>query len=261
MNTKRLFCLILTAALSGHTLAAGAPAAAKADAKLAQSGAGFDDYFDARMKVAQKAMSEKRYASVREVVQELEKALTRVDPAYDEKSQWAYVLDFKRFVLYEMGEQEAAVATCRQSVDVLGSNDWPYLAEFNVVRAARRACHNMLAYEQSAVATSVAQHEEAIAQIEQCFKTVSPIEDASVLDNFYETRATVYLKANTVTKNKYQQQLFDTLVRADARQLALDEDPQFAKIMKTPAYLNFKKEFKKDRKNASRNTSDNEEST
>ncbi|MCE3605133.1 hypothetical protein LXA47_16140 [Massilia sp. P8910] len=261
MNLKRLLSLILIAALAGPTLAAAASATATTGAKATQSGADFDAWFDARMKVAQKAMSEKRYAQVREVVQELEKALLRVDPAYDEKSQWAYVLDFKRFVLYEMGDQEAAVASCRQSVDVLGANDWPYLAEFNVVRAARRACHNMLAYEQSAVATTVAQHEAAIAQIELCFKTVAPIEDVSVLDNFYETRATVYLKANTVTKNKYQQQLFDTLVRADARQLALDEDPQFAGIMKSPAYLNFKKEYKKDRKHSSRNTSDNEEST
>ncbi|MDQ1920199.1 hypothetical protein [Massilia pseudoviolaceinigra] len=258
MNTKRFLSLIFLAALASPALAAGAPAAATPDAKAE---ADFDAYFDTRMKAAQKAMSEKRYASVREQVLELEKALKRVDPDYGEKSQWAYVLDFKRFALYEMGEQEAAVASCRQTVKVLAPNDWPYLAEFNVVRAARRACHNMLAYEQSAVATTVAQHEEAIAQIEQCFATVSPIEDASVLDNFYETRATVYLKANTVTKNKYQEQLFDTLVRADARKLALDEDPQFASIMKTPAYLNFKKEFKNDRKNGSRKTTDNQEST
>ncbi|NHZ62384.1 hypothetical protein [Massilia genomosp. 1] len=235
MNANRLLSLILTVTLTGPALAAG-------DDK-------FDDYFDTQMKAAQKAMSEKRYASVKEKVLELEKALTKVDPAYGEKSQWAYVLDFKRFSLYEMGEQEAAVESCRRTVKVLASNDWPYLAEFNVVRAARRACHNMLAYEQSAVATTLAQHEEAIAQIEQCFETVSPIEDDSVLDNFYETRATVYLKANALSKNKYQPQLFDTLARADLRKLALDEDPEFAKIMKTPAYLSFRKDFKLPKKN------------
>lgn len=221
-------------------------AAAKPPAKpAAKAGGAFDERYDSQMKAAQKAMSEKRYVAVKELVTELEKDLLREDPNYGDKVRWAYVFDFKRFALYEMGEQEAALASCRQAVTALASNDWPYLSEYNAVRAARRACHNMLAYEQSAVATTVAQHEAAIEQIEECFDTISPIEDASALDNFYETRATVYLKANKVTKNKYQPQLFDTLLRADARKLALDEDPEFSKIMKTPAYLDFKKNAKK----------------
>lgn len=213
--------------------------------KLKQQELSFDQRYNSQMKSAQKAMTAKRYDIVKDLIIRLEADLGRQDPAFNEKSQWAYVYDFKRFALYELGDKNAAVSTCNQAIKVLSGSDWAYLSEDNVVRATLRACHNMLASELQEKAKSLKDIEAAIKHIESCFDTVSPIEDASVLDDFFQTRITIYLKAQSITNNKsnsvFQEKLFETLIAADTRKVELDENAELNKIRSSTAYLNFKK--------------------
>ena len=201
----------------------------------------FEDRAHLQMKAAQKAMTEQRYEVVRDLMTALETEFKGHDPNFSEKAQWAHVFDFKRFALFELGNKAGAISTCNQAIEVLSGNDWAYLEEYNVVRATLRACHNMLAWETQIGATTAKEIEVAIEHIDTCFDTISPIEAKSVLDAFYNTRAQVYLKANRILGNKYQTELFETLIAASARKVDLSDDANLKKVMQTQAYLNFKK--------------------
>lgn len=226
--------------------ASGAPARTTAPEKKT-SDTSFGAYYDKQMKAAQQAISDKRYATARDILAGLEAALVKQDPNYGEKPRWAYVLDFKRFVLFELDNKTGAVATCEKTVRVLADNDWAYLEEYNVVRAARRACHNLLAWEKQDKARTVKEVEQAIEQIDACFETISPIEDEAALDTFFPTRIRVFMTANRLAGDKYQKALFETLAEAESRNLPLnEEDDDVKKVLSSPAYRSFKKTLPKD---------------
>lgn len=209
----------------------------------------FDDKFHEQMKLAQRAMSAKRYQDVLNLFAPLEKEMTRTDPKHRLISEWAWVLDFKRFARYEIEGVSGALATCRQTMQVLeGAGDWAYLSEHNIVRAARRACRNLLASDTIENTTNMQGIEKAVEQIDACFEDISPIEDVAQLDPFYVTRARIYLKAHQAT-GKYEEALFKTLATAELRNVDLSEDEDLKKlglqkVLRSPAYIAYRKKNK-----------------
>lgn len=199
--------------------------------------------FDAAMVNAQRAMTEGRHADVLALVQPLEAQLLKEDPGHGDKVKWAWVFEFKRFSLYELGRVPEALQTCTLATERLAGNDWPYLKEFNVVRGTRRACHNMLAWHGQERARSLAELAGAIQHIDACFHTVSPIEDEDVLDAFHETRLRVYLKAAAWDARAYTAALHQALFDAEQREIELPADlPGLAAWRRSPDYQKFRKQ-------------------
>jgi hypothetical protein len=98
--------------------------------------------------------------------------------------------------LYEAGKKEESLALCKKTIDTLSEITlWDYLEEFNPVRAALRAAHNNLAYRCYETATDLKRVEEGLKHIKMTMKTVAPIEDKRVLNQFYETQALLLHKA------------------------------------------------------------------
>ncbi len=199
--------------------------------------------FHTAMVSAQRAMTEGRHADVLALVQPLEAQLLKEDPGYGDKVKWAWVFEFKRFALYELGRVPEALQTCTLATKRLAANDWPYLKEFNVVRATRRACHNMLAWHGQEQARSLAELAGAIEHIDACFDTVSPIEDEEVLDAFHETRLRVYLKAAAWDARAHTKALHQALFDAEQREIKLPADlPGLAALRRSPDYQKFRKQ-------------------
>lgn len=199
--------------------------------------------FHASMVNAQRAMTEGRHADVLALVQPLEAQLLKEDAGYTEKVKWAWLFEFKRFALYELGRVPEALQTCTLATQRLAGNDWPYLTDFNVVRATRRACHNMLAWHGQERARSLAELAGAIEHIDACFDTVSPIEDDDVLDNFHETRLRVYLKAAAWDARAHTPALHQALFDAEQREVKLPADlPGLAALQRSPGYQTFRKQ-------------------
>lgn len=65
------------------------------------------------------------------------------------------------------------------------------------------------------------------------------------MDNFFDTRLLIYLKADRLTNNKsnslYQEKIFETLMAADAHHVKLDGIAELNKIRSSASYINFKK--------------------
>ncbi|MBB2487618.1 hypothetical protein H5407_20475 [Mitsuaria sp. WAJ17] len=199
--------------------------------------------FHSQMVAAQQAMSAQDYPRVMQLVQGLEADLKRRDPGFAEKEEWAWVLDFKRFTLYETGRIPEALASCRLAVQkLIGSADWAYLESYNIVRSTRRACHNMLAHEGMEKARSLAELQEAIEHIDAVFDIGSPIEDEGVHDAFFETRLRVYLKAAAWDPKGYREPLLQALSEAQRREVALPEDwPELDTLRRSADYQRYRK--------------------
>jgi len=121
------------------------------------------------------------------------------------------------------------------------SADGPATKDGNVVRGTVRACHNMLAWDRQAAARNEGEMAEAIRHINACFAAVGASEPPSVVDDFYETRATVFIKANRLGNDAYRRQLFETLSEAQARKVDLSASPEIARAMKSREYLDYRK--------------------
>ena len=150
--------------------------------------------FDELMKEITLLVQNKEFTPAIDLLAQAEKLLT--DAQCTEIRLWAYVWDHQRYVLYEAGKKEEPMTLCKKIIDDLNKITlWDYLEEFNSVRAALRAAHNNLAYHCYETATDLKGVEEGLKHIKVTMKTVAPIEDKSVLDQFYETQALLLHKA------------------------------------------------------------------
>ena len=152
--------------------------------------------FDKQMREATLLIQDKRFTPAIDVVAAAEKQLA--DAQCSEMRLWAYVWDYKRYVLFEAGLKEESYACCRNTINELSKITlWPYLEEFNPIRAALRAAHNNLAYLCYETATDLKDIREGLNHIKITMKTVSPIEEKETLNLFYETHALLLHKAAT----------------------------------------------------------------
>ena len=150
--------------------------------------------FDELMKEITLLVQSKEYTPAIDLLARTEKLLT--DAQSSEIRLWAYVWDHQRYVWYEAGKKEESLALCKKIItDLSKITLWDYLEEFNPVRAALRAAHNNLAYHCYETATDLKGVEEGLKHIKVTMKTVAPIEDKSVLFQFYETQALLLHKA------------------------------------------------------------------
>lgn len=150
--------------------------------------------FDELMKEITLLVQNKEYTPAIDLLARAEKLLT--DARVSEIRLWAYVWDHQRYVWYEAGKKEESLALCKKIISDLSKITlWDYLEEFNSVRAALRAAHNNLAYQCYETATDIKGIEEGLKHIKVTMKTVAPIEDKSVLFQFYETQALLLHKA------------------------------------------------------------------
>jgi len=107
---------------------------------------------------------------------------------------WANVLDHLRFLTWELGQFEDNQRLCRELLERLGSvTDWPYLEEHNILRAARRAAHNTLAWS-LAESGDQAELAQALVHARAALRR-APIEGEEVTHPFLETLARVLLRA------------------------------------------------------------------
>ncbi|MCF6405185.1 WGR domain-containing protein [Chitinophaga filiformis] len=150
--------------------------------------------FGNQMQEATLLVQDKNYVQAIDILSQAEKQLR--DAQCSETSLWAYVWDHQRYALYEAGRKEESLVLCRTTIAELSKITlWDYLEEFNPIRAALRNAHNNLAYHCYETATDLKGVEEGIKHIKTTIKTVSPIEDKSVLNVFYETQALLLHKA------------------------------------------------------------------
>ena len=150
--------------------------------------------FDRQMKEVTLLVEDKNYVQAIEILGQTEKLLR--DAQCPEMRLWAFVWDHQRYALYKAGRKEESLAVCRNTIAALSKITlWDYLEEFNPIRAALRAAHNNLAYHCYETATDLKGVEEGLKHIKITMKTVSPIEEKSVLNLFYETQALLLQKA------------------------------------------------------------------
>lgn len=243
-NTARL--LRLHQERMGAARAGTGSGVAPAPAQMAAQGSAAPSAqdFHSQMVAAQQAMSAQDYPRVMQLVQGLEADLKQRDPDFSEKEEWAWVLDFKRFALYETGRIPEALASCRLAVHKLvGSADWAYLESYNIVRATRRACHNMLAHEGMEKARSLAALQEALEHIEAVFDIGSPIEDEGVHDAFHETRLRIYLKAAAWDPKRFREPLMQALNEAEHREAPLPDDwPELDALRRSAEYQRYRQD-------------------
>ncbi|MBC9934867.1 WGR domain-containing protein [Chitinophaga qingshengii] len=152
------------------------------------------DDFNDRMREAGLLIDSHHYPQALETLEQAEKQLQ--DAQCTEMGLWAQVWDHQRYALYAAGNQEASREICRKIIAELGKLTlWDYLDEFTPVRAALRNAHNGLAYHCYETAQNLAQVKEGIQHIKTTMKTISPIEEKSALNPFYETQVLLWHKA------------------------------------------------------------------
>jgi hypothetical protein len=107
---------------------------------------------------------------------------------------WAHALDHLRFLTWELGQFEENARLCHEVLERLEQvNDWPYLEEHNILRAARRAAHNTLAWT-LAESGEEADLAQALAHARAALRH-APIENEDVTHPFLETLARALLRA------------------------------------------------------------------
>ncbi|MDH0895750.1 MULTISPECIES: hypothetical protein [unclassified Pseudomonas] len=148
--------------------------------------------FERRLEAAAQLGRNGDYRSAHDLAREAE-ALLR-EAGHGDHHLWAGVLDQLRFFTGELGEHEENQRLCREILEHLGGvRDWPYLERDNLIRAARRAAHNTLAWR---LADSPGADDLAQA-VEHARATLrfAPIEGEQAILPFYETAARVLLRA------------------------------------------------------------------
>jgi predicted DNA-binding WGR domain protein/tetratricopeptide (TPR) repeat protein len=167
--------------------------------------------FDAQMREATILLEIRKYEDAIDILARAEKMLA--DAGCSEMRLWAYVWDYQRFVWYEAGRKEEALALSARTVEKLGKVSlWPYLEAHNPIRHAIRSAHNSLAYRCYETATELKGVLEGINHMKVTMKTVAPIEDKHVLDQYLETQALLYYKAMGFDR-KYQKDFDRVMVK------------------------------------------------
>lgn len=162
-----------------------------------------------QMRQVSMLISCKDYKGVSDILANLEQLLTAAGST--ELRLWSYIWDYQRYVWYEAGRKEEALALCARTVERLSNVMlWDYLSEYNPIRHALRSAHNSLAYRCYETATDLKGVLEGLEHIKITMKTISPIEGKQVLNYFYETQALLYYKAMGFDA-KYQQE-FDKVI-------------------------------------------------
>jgi predicted DNA-binding WGR domain protein/tetratricopeptide (TPR) repeat protein len=152
------------------------------------------DDFDQRMREVTMLVENKDYAQALDILAQAEQQLK--DSQYSEMRLWAYVWDHQRYALYEAGKKEESFTVCHHILAEVGKITlWDYLEEHNSIRGALRSAHNSLAYHCYETATDLKGVKEGLEHIKITMKTVSPIEDKTVLNPYYETHARLLHKA------------------------------------------------------------------
>lgn len=142
-------------------------------------------------------ISENMYEEAFEKLLAIEKVLdeTKEKELLDYLVDWAYLYDYKRYVLAGMGQNDDALKICHEAIEKLGNvTDWAYLESFKPVRHTLRSSYKMLAWNIYEAAKTKEDTLKAVDLIDKCFETVSPIDDSPLVPH-YEVKALIYLKA------------------------------------------------------------------
>ncbi|WP_343747014.1 WGR domain-containing protein [Chitinophaga sp.] len=152
------------------------------------------DDFSHYMREASLLIESNNYLLALDLLSQAEKQLQ--DAQCTEMWLWSQVWDHQRYALYEAGQREASLDVCRKIIAELGKLSlWDYLEEYTPVRSALRNAHNSLAYRCYETAQDLQQVKEGLQHIKTTMKTISPIEDKSTLNPFYETQVLLWHKA------------------------------------------------------------------
>ena len=128
------------------------------------------------------------YANVQQAEQML------LDAGNDDRVLWAYVLDKKRYVSYELALWDINEATCREAVDRLEhENLWAYDSSDDAVRHTLRSCYYRLGTLRLNEELPLEEWRVDLDLIKKAFDLVGPAEDKSVLHPFHEGRAALLL--------------------------------------------------------------------
>ncbi|WP_157314844.1 tetratricopeptide repeat protein [Chitinibacter sp. GC72] len=149
-------------------------------------------HYEAYLGAAGQAIQDGNYAEALEFTLQA-RALLEV-AQHPDPHLWAFVLDHLRFITYELALFDENQRLCREILDRLANVlPWPYLEADNILRAARRAASNTLAWT-LADSDDPAEIELAVNYANAALEH-APIEDKSVTDPFLETAARVLLRA------------------------------------------------------------------
>jgi hypothetical protein len=192
--------------------------------------------FSKHMLEAQKLAGRKEHGEALAHVLEAEALLRRSkEPRIDDR---AYVYDFKRFNLWELGREEEARAVCREAIDDLGAqSDWPFLDWLKPVRHTLRASYKMLAVHAAETAQSAEEIEHAVDLIDRCFYSASPIDDAP-FEHHFESRALIYRRAAELDGATYREGYWHVLRDLADSGVAI-ADPELIADLRSPDYLAF----------------------
>lgn len=155
-----------------------------------------------------------------EATLEAERLLT--EAGHTGEAMWAFMLDHKRYISYELGRFDENEALCHEIIRRFGrTNLWAYLQEHNIMRATLRGAYNSLAYLQLKHPPTPESVAIAVGYIDALFNATAPIEDDDTLYPFYEAKARVYHWASALDA-RYQQPLEETLAFIRAHNLVDD---------------------------------------
>lgn len=196
-----------------------------------------NENFDKLMKKVEKNIHQKEYTQALVLLDQAEIILGEYEVSMP--IQWAYIYDYRRYSLYELGKQDEALKVCREAIKKLNeSQNWAYLPEYNVVRGTKRSCANLIAWVIQERAINEIELQEAIDSINLSFATISPIEDRSVFSSFYDTKALVFKKAFQFNPEKYELLFLSSLKDLETYNVAFD-DEGLAEDLKSELYLDY----------------------
>lgn len=199
----------------------------------------FDSLFDEGMQKAQASISVENYSEALKPIERLRALMDADDDVLATERAWIY--DFHRYVLYELGRKDEAYNVCETAIDDIGDQayEWQYLADFNIVRRTLRACFNMLAWMGMEKATTIRELQTPINDIESAFAIIGVQEENSVVDDFKSTRAKIYLKAMSFD-SRYASRAFNALsVFAGDRKFLGYDDDAIQKALVSEEYLRY----------------------
>ncbi|QOC22134.1 hypothetical protein IC757_14075 [Wenzhouxiangella sp. AB-CW3] len=161
---------------------------------LPATAVGYERQFDQLMHQAHAAVNEERMEDAADSIRELQELMDEADDP--ERGHVAHYYNLKRYVLYEIGETEAALESCERAVERLmpETSSFVYLEDQQVIRATLRACLNMHAWDTLEQAESLEALVPAFEQVMTIYSLVVN-EPPETLERFHVTRAAVHLTA------------------------------------------------------------------
>ncbi|MFC4159525.1 hypothetical protein [Chitinimonas lacunae] len=146
--------------------------------------------FDHWMDVANTAMED----------QDLEEALSAIDSAAATLTAaaeqgieyWAWIYDYRRYLLLELGRNDEGIAASREAIARINPSQlFPYVAEHRHLRTTLRAAHHAVARHLYHHADNDEQLEQALAHAEQSLTISSPIDEEPSRPLFLATQALI----------------------------------------------------------------------